>query len=247
MFRSLGYASPDRLYKIDPQGLVLREQIVEGLAGGRSLDCTDAVRLLRVLADRRLEVVEFEVDSLSESARRPVVAGKGVVAGGLKVLNGEEWRYAPDPSGAALMVRSGGSAAHERLAVQLPRAGRSLGNRSVLTPLFYRQSDGRYVYVQTEDYSIVEFTRSGELKRVWRRSDPHFAIARVTRLPGDFVEDEMVVGCALIPGCGIAVHVTKRRRESGGTYVELLDSDYRVAGECKPRSHPANRLVTTPH
>lgn len=227
---TIAYASPNRLYSIDAAGVVVREQMVQNIEGARSLDCTDVVRLLNVLADRHMEVVEFSTDTLAERARRPVSAGEGVVADGLKVLNGEEWLHAPDPVGAGLLVRPTSSGVPEKLGLQLPRAGSMPGNRSVVTPVFYRHDDHRYVYLQTDDYSIVEFTRQGAVQRVWRRDDTDFATVRPNLLPNGVVEDEMLIGAAWVPDAGLAVQVTKRRSGSvsGGTYVERLDADYNL-------------------
>lgn len=163
----VAYAGPSTLYRIDAFGRVELEQEVEGLQGIRSLDCADVVRVLRVSEAREMQVVEIAPATLNEIRRFSVTDERGSVAAGLRVVDGESLLMLGDPEGAAI-GRLEGAAVTQRIGMQLPRPGRASGNAAVVIPLFRRMATGRYVLVQTHDYSVLEFDGTGSLHRVWR-------------------------------------------------------------------------------
>jgi hypothetical protein len=230
----VAYSPPGTLYKVNAAGVVEATREVADLEGTRSVDCADVVRVFRVTAARRMQVVELASSDLDDIRRVEVTDTHGFIAGGLRVLHGQPWLLVADHEGG-VMARLDGDLVGPRLAVRRATPDRQvLGvprvpGTSIVVPLFFRADVGRYVYVQTQDYSVVEFDAKSQLHRQWRRADPDFAAAH-PRFPGGVVEDEAVVGCAMLPDGTLAMHVVKRRRDGGQSYVELVDTRYGVAG-----------------
>ena len=224
---SLAYASPGTLYRVDSTGSVIATASNELLNGTRSVDCAEVVRLLRVTAERAMQLVELDLRSLEEIRRVTIETPDGAIADGVRTLAGSPYVLLAGPTGPAIAPLDGASLG-AGFGMRLTRPGRRVGNASMIVPMFYRYEASRFVVLQTTDYSIVEFDGAGHLHQIWRRDDADFARAELELVPSGFIRDERVLGAAMAPDGRLAVQVLKRSRDAGANYVEVLSPTYEV-------------------
>lgn len=226
-------AAPGVLYRIDGTGDIVTTAATTGVEDTRSIDCSDVVRLLSVAADRTMHVVELDPHTLAELRRVRLDTDNGSVAHGVRVLGGTPHLLLPSFTGPPLAPIVG-NAIGAGFGLRLERAGRRSAVVPSFVPVFYRDASQRFVLLQTDGYSIVEFDAAGHLKGTWYRDDADFARVNAPLVPSPYQPEEFVSGAAMAPDGRLAVQVVKRSRDSFATYIEVLSPTYEVLATWVP-------------
>lgn len=222
----VAFAPPGYVFLLGPDGAVTHQRASTGLQPVASMHCLDeAVLLTRVTSSGLPEIVRLSRLDLEELERVPIRGDGTEVIAGSAALDGELWLVLADPTKGMLAQVSAGTVVR-RIGMALPRLGRPFGNTAIVAPLFKRKVDERYVFLQTTDYSVLEFDGAGLLMRLWRRDDSDFKVPLAPPVPGAVAEDSTVIGAAMADSGLLAVQVNKRGPTRCQSYVEVLNPDY---------------------
>lgn len=227
------FAGPSRLYRIAPTGDIVATSAETGVNDARSLDCADRVRLLSVSPDRVMHVVELDPHTLTELRRVRLDTANGEVAHGVRVLGGIPHLLRAAVTGPVLAPIDGDTVGGA-FGMRLERPGRRSTVVPSFMPVFFREATQRFVLLETDGYSTVEFDAAGRLHGTWYRDDPDFARVNAALVPNPYQSEEFISGAAMAPDGRLAVQVVKRGRDSYVTCIEVLSPTYEVVATWVP-------------